>query len=59
VIDVYEKQTAGLIRYLNSYIEIDKKGYVIRIEGIYEKIRLYLMAKSNSGSSWKKNYNNR
>lgn len=33
VIDVYEKQTAGLIRYLNSYIEIDKKGYVIRIEG--------------------------
>lgn len=33
VIYVYEKWTVGLIKYLNSYIEIDKKGYVIRIEG--------------------------
>ncbi len=30
---MYEKWTVGLIKYLNSYIEIDKKGYVIRIEG--------------------------
>ncbi|WPX09550.1 cell division protein FtsQ/DivIB [Anaerocellum danielii] len=33
VIYVYEKRTVGLIKYLNSYIEIDKNGYVIRIEG--------------------------
>lgn len=33
VIYVYEKWTVGLIKYLNSYIEINKKGYVIRIEG--------------------------
>lgn len=33
LIYVNEKRTVGLIRYLNSYIEIDKKGYVIRIEG--------------------------
>lgn len=33
VIYVYEKWIVGFIKYLNLYIEIDKKGYVIRIEG--------------------------
>lgn len=33
ILEIYEKETAGLIKYLNSYIEIDKNGYVIRIEG--------------------------
>ncbi|WAM31110.1 cell division protein FtsQ/DivIB [Caldicellulosiruptor naganoensis] len=33
VLEIYEKETIGLIKYLNSYIEIDKNGYVIRIEG--------------------------
>ncbi|WP_237738205.1 MULTISPECIES: cell division protein FtsQ/DivIB [unclassified Caldicellulosiruptor] len=33
ILEVYEKETVGLIKYLNSYIEVDKNGYVIRIEG--------------------------
>lgn len=33
ILEVYEKETVGLVKYLNSYIEVDKNGYVIRIEG--------------------------
>lgn len=33
ILNIKEKETIGLIKYMNSYIEIDKNGYVIRVEG--------------------------
>lgn len=41
-LEIHEKETVGLIKYLNSYIEVDKNGYVIRIGGYLPKNSIIL-----------------